>query len=77
MSKDLSLRFAMSESRVVVVMPAFNAARTLEVTYGLSIFALLFKSSLHKVGLARQTQFQSLRDRYEEVPSAPGHASKT
>lgn len=39
--------------------------------YGLSILMLLFKYFLHKSGLLRQKQFQSLKARYEEAEKPP------
>ena len=44
--------------------------------YGLSIFVVLLKYSLHRLGWIRQKQFQSLKTRYDEVSGTP-HSSET
>jgi glycosyltransferase involved in cell wall biosynthesis len=45
--------------------------------YGLSILAVLMRYVLHRWGWIPQRQFQGLKGRYEEVPPAASHASKT
>jgi hypothetical protein len=45
--------------------------------YGLSILVVLVRYIAHRRGWVPQKQFQGLKGRYQEIPSAKGHASKT
>ncbi len=47
---------------------ASSASFTQSVSYGLSVVALLFRYMLHKTGIWRQKQFDSLGCHYTRVP---------
>ena len=79
-----------AKPKVVVVMPANNAAKTLRMPYAelprdvgdLMIVvagssdetALLARYGLHSLHWIRQRQFESLRRRYTRVAAHRGHA---